>query len=62
MKKMTPCCNINKTEGAKERKAEVVQTFSNQNPAQIFERIFDDSVLEPILSQNNVNCSAEKLP
>ena len=42
--KMTPCSNITGTEGAKERKAEVVEPFSNQS-------IFDDSVLELILSQ-----------
>ena len=50
-KKITPCSNITRTEGAKERKAEVVERFSNQNPVQIFETIFDDSVLELILSQ-----------
>ena len=50
-KKMTPCSNITRTEGANERKTEVIEKFSNQNPLQIFESIFDDSVFELILSQ-----------
>ena len=48
---MTPCSNITRTEGANERKTEVIEKFSNQNPLQIFESIFDDSVFDLILSQ-----------
>ena len=53
-KKVTPCCNIFSTAGAEERKAKVIDTFADQNPVQIFESIFDKSVLELIFSQTRL--------
>ena len=46
---------MSSTAGAEERKAEVVDTFADQNSLQIFESIFDDSVLELILSQTRLH-------
>lgn len=42
------------TLGAEKRRVEVVGIFSNENPVEIFESIFDDSVLELILSQTEL--------
>ena len=45
------CCETVSTIGANERGSEVIVKVSGKNPVQIFEGIFDDSVLELVMSQ-----------